>query len=33
MQERARSLGGKLLINKNTSKGTSVNLILPYKPN
>ena len=31
MQERASSLGGILKINKNNKKGTTVNLILPYK--
>ena len=31
MQERASSLGGVLKINKNNKKGTTVNLILPYK--
>ena len=31
MKERANSLGGKLIINNNIKKGTSVNLILPYK--
>ena len=30
MKERANSLGGKLIINSNIQKGTSVNLILPY---
>ena len=31
MKERASSLGGKLIINKNSSKGTTVKLTLPYK--
>ena len=31
MKERASSLGGKLIINNNSTKGTTVKLTLPYK--
>ena len=31
MKERASSLGGKLIINNNSNKGTTVKLVLPYK--